>query len=50
MSSFERQFAEHAAIAQRHGDGHRGAVALNRVMSRLIVFAYARMRSLRRLR
>jgi glycosyltransferase involved in cell wall biosynthesis len=50
MSSFEHQFAEHAAIARRHGEDHRAAAAANAAMSRLIVFAYARMRDLRRLR
>jgi glycosyltransferase involved in cell wall biosynthesis len=50
MSAFERQFAEHAAIARRHGEDHELAVTLNAVMSRVIVFAYARMRDVRRLR
>jgi GT2 family glycosyltransferase len=50
MSSFERQFAEHAEVARRHGDGHRAAVAVNALMSRLIVVAYRGMRTVRRAR
>jgi len=50
MSAFEQQFAEHASVARRHGHGHRAAVALNAAMSTLIVFAYSRMRDVRRLR
>ncbi len=47
MSGFERQFAEHAEQARRHGGGHRGAVAANQVMSRAIVLAYRGMRAAR---
>jgi glycosyltransferase involved in cell wall biosynthesis len=50
MSGFERQFAEHAEQARRHGDGHRGAVAANQVLSRAIVLAYRALRSARRRR
>jgi glycosyltransferase involved in cell wall biosynthesis len=47
MSGFERQFAEHAEQARRHGGGHRAAVAVNRAMSRLIILAYRGMRAAR---
>ena len=47
MSGFERQFAEHAEQARRHGVGHRGAVAANQVLSRAIVLAYRTMRAAR---
>jgi glycosyltransferase involved in cell wall biosynthesis len=47
MTGFERQFAEHAQNAREHGDGHRVAVALNRVTSRLIVTIYRLLRRLR---
>lgn len=47
MSQFERQFAEHAALGLRHGDGHPVLARANAVMSRLIVFAYRRLRDLR---
>lgn len=47
MEGFERQFAEHAEVARRHGEGHRLAVAANAVMSRLIVLAYRALRGLR---
>jgi hypothetical protein len=50
MSSFERQFAEHAAMARAHGDGHPAPVALNQVMSRLIVLVYRTLRAARGLR
>jgi GT2 family glycosyltransferase len=50
MSQFEAQFAEHAAVGRRHGDGERAATTANTVMSRLIPLAYRRMRDLRRLR
>jgi len=50
MSGFERQFAEHAEQARRHGDGHRGAVAANQALSRAIVLAYRAMRAARRRR
>ncbi len=44
MEGFERQFAEHAAVARRHGEGHRLAVAVNAVTSRLIVLVYRVLR------
>lgn len=47
MEGFERQFREHAEIARRYGAGHPLPVAVNRAMSRLIVWVY---RALRRLR
>jgi glycosyltransferase involved in cell wall biosynthesis len=47
MSGFERQFAEHAENAREHGDGHRLAVAANRVSSRGIVLAYRLLRAVR---
>jgi len=50
MSGFERQFAEHAEQARRHGGGHRAAVAVNQVMSRAIVLTYRGMRAVRRRR
>jgi glycosyltransferase involved in cell wall biosynthesis len=50
MSTFELQFREHGEIARRHGEGHRLAVAANRVASRLIVVAYRAMRAARRAR
>lgn len=50
MASFREQFREHAAIGRRHGADHRLAVAVNAVVSRLIVLAYARLRDVRRLR
>jgi glycosyltransferase involved in cell wall biosynthesis len=49
MIGFERQFAEHAEQARRHGDGHRAAVALNGVLSRGIVATYRAMRARRHL-
>jgi glycosyltransferase involved in cell wall biosynthesis len=48
MEGFDRQFAEHAEVARRHGDGHRVAVATNAVVSRLIVLTYRAMRRSRR--
>jgi glycosyltransferase involved in cell wall biosynthesis len=48
MAGFEKQFAEHAEQARRHGDGHPVAVAANQVMSKAIVLAYRGMRALRR--
>jgi len=50
MSGFERQFAEHAEQARRHGGGHRAAVAVNQVMSRAIVLTYRGMGAVRRRR
>ena len=47
MEGFERQFAEHAEVARRHGKGHRVAVAVNAVTSRLIVLVYRALRSRR---
>jgi glycosyltransferase involved in cell wall biosynthesis len=48
MSGFERQFAEHAEQARRHGSGHPVAVAANQAMSRAIVLAYRGLRAARR--
>lgn len=50
MAGFERQFAEHAEQARRHGDGHRVAVAANLAISRGIVLAYRGLRAARRRR
>jgi glycosyltransferase involved in cell wall biosynthesis len=50
MSGFQTQFREHAEQARRHGDGHRGAVALNQVLSAGIVGVYEGMRRVRGLR
>lgn len=50
MSGFQRQFDEHAQIARRRGKGHPIPVAVNVVMSRLIVFIYRGLRLVRRLR
>jgi len=50
MSSFERQFAEHAEQARLHGAGHPVPVAVNQAMSRLIVLVYRAMRAARGLR
>lgn len=50
MSGFEQQFAEHAQNAREHGEGHRGAVRANAVMSRAIVLAYQGMRRVRQAR
>ncbi len=47
MSGFERQFAEHAQNAREHGEGHRLAVAANRLTSAAIVAAYRAMRAVR---
>jgi glycosyltransferase involved in cell wall biosynthesis len=47
MSGFERQFAEHAEQARRHGADRPLAVAANCVLSRAIVFAYRGMRAVR---
>jgi glycosyltransferase involved in cell wall biosynthesis len=47
MSGFERQFAEHAENARQHGEGHRLAVAANRVSSSGIVLAYRLLRAMR---
>ena len=50
MSGFEVQMREHAEQARRHGAGHPFAVAVNQVVSRLIVLAYRGMRLARRRR
>ena len=50
MAGFERQFREHAELARVHGEGHPLPVAVNQGMSRLIVFVYRVLRSVRRLR
>jgi glycosyltransferase involved in cell wall biosynthesis len=47
MSRFERQFAEHAEQARAHGAGHPLPVAVNQVMSRLIVLVYRALRAAR---
>ena len=47
MSGFKTQFREHAEQARRHGDGHRGAVLLNQVLSAGIVGLYEGMRRVR---
>jgi glycosyltransferase involved in cell wall biosynthesis len=50
MSSFERQFAEHAEQARAHGAGHPMSVAVNQAMSRLIVLVYHGLRAMRSVR
>jgi glycosyltransferase involved in cell wall biosynthesis len=50
MSSFERQFAEHAEQARAHGAGHPISVAVNQAMSRLIVLVYHGLRAMRSVR
>jgi glycosyltransferase involved in cell wall biosynthesis len=50
MEGFERQFQEHAECARIHGAGHPIPVAVNSVMSRLIVLVYKTLRTVRRLR
>ena len=40
MTSFEKQFDEHARAASRHGNGHPIAVTANRLTSRLIPAIY----------
>jgi glycosyltransferase involved in cell wall biosynthesis len=47
MEGFERQFREHAEVARRRGRGHPLAVAVNRLMSRLIVLVYKVLRARR---
>jgi glycosyltransferase involved in cell wall biosynthesis len=47
MEGFERQFREHAECAREHGEGHRLAVAVNRVTSRAIVLVYRALHALR---
>jgi len=48
MAGFERQFREHEQVARRRGHGHRLPVAVNAVMSRLIVLVYRVLRARRR--
>lgn len=50
MDGFEGQFREHEEIARHHGDGHRAAVMVNAVTSRLIVLIYRALRGVRTLR
>jgi glycosyltransferase involved in cell wall biosynthesis len=50
MSSFERQFREHAENARKHGQGHPFAVAYNQAFSVTLVQVYRLLRGLRRLR
>jgi glycosyltransferase involved in cell wall biosynthesis len=45
MEGFERQFREHAECARVHGKGHPLPVAVNRLMSRLIVLVYKALRA-----
>lgn len=40
ITGFETQFREHAQNARENGEGHRVAVAINQLMSRLIVVVY----------
>ena len=47
MDGFERQFAEHAEQARRHGDGHPVPVAANQLISRGIVLVYKLLRAWR---
>jgi glycosyltransferase involved in cell wall biosynthesis len=47
MTGFEAQFAEHAQNAREHGAGHRLAVALNALLSRVIVVTYRALRHIR---
>jgi len=48
MDGFERQFAEHAEQARRHGAGHPIPVTANRLISRGIVLVYRLLRARRR--
>jgi hypothetical protein len=50
MSGFETQFAEHRQNAIEHGQGHRLAVGVNRLVSAAIVAIYRGLRVIRRLR
>ena len=45
---FENQFREHALQARLYGDGHPVAMAVNQVLSRLIVVIYRAMQLVRR--
>ncbi len=47
MQGFEQQFVEHAQAARERGKGHPLPVAVNRLMSRLIVLVYRFLRSRR---
>jgi hypothetical protein len=47
MTGFEGQFREHAEVARLHGHGHRLPVAINAMISQLIIAAY-RLARLRR--
>lgn len=47
MGNFGDQFVEHAEVARRHGEGYPLAVAINSLVSRLIVVVY-RLLALRR--
>jgi glycosyltransferase involved in cell wall biosynthesis len=49
MAGFESQFREHEEVARLRGNGHRLPVAVNAVMSRLIVGVYRVLRLRRRL-
>jgi glycosyltransferase involved in cell wall biosynthesis len=50
IEGFERQFREHAEVARRRAGDRRAPVAVNAVMSRLIVACYRGLRAARRLR
>jgi GT2 family glycosyltransferase len=50
MSGFETQFAEHRQNAIEHGQDHRLAVGVNRLVSAAIVAIYRGLRVIRRLR
>lgn len=50
ITGFEDQFVEHAQNARENGEGHRLAVAVNAVASRLIILTYRTIMAWRRLR
>lgn len=50
ITGFEDQFKEHAQNARENGEGHRIAVAINAVTSRLIVLIYRAIQQSRKLR
>lgn len=50
ITGFRDQFREHAQNAREHGAGHPFAVAINSVLSRLIVLAYECVMFARRMR
>ncbi len=50
ITGFEDQFKEHAQNAREHGAGHPVAVAVNALLSRMIVLAYRSVMLVRRLR